>query len=260
MTEEIRFQTGFRAAATGEPGLVMHDDGTVWLVAADGSETQISGGGGSGLPSWWSVDNDAQTVTIAPVDEGPSDIIALTMTAPDEAVGFIGLVVQSNDEATYFKLDLFNGFTAHADGIDTFYGAEFADIQSNIDGTLLRIAQYTDDPTQPIVQVYKPNGSSGEWGITKDGAEYKINSGFSGPADGDVAASQIVEWFDDTENAIASRFKARDSASNLFSGKVATMISDGSSFSGVDKPSVDDATFPALLAALVTLGLVIDDT
>lgn len=44
MTEEIRFQTGFSGAPTGEPGLVLHPDGTVWLVAADGSETQVFGG------------------------------------------------------------------------------------------------------------------------------------------------------------------------------------------------------------------------
>lgn len=47
MTEEIRFQTGFSGAATGEPGLVRHPDGTVWLVNPDGSETQLPGGGGS---------------------------------------------------------------------------------------------------------------------------------------------------------------------------------------------------------------------
>lgn len=47
MAEEIRFQTGFRGAATAEPGLVMHLDGSVWLVAPDGSETQVGSGSGS---------------------------------------------------------------------------------------------------------------------------------------------------------------------------------------------------------------------
>ncbi len=41
MSEEIRFQTGFRGAPTEEPGLVMHLDGSVWLVAPDGSETPL---------------------------------------------------------------------------------------------------------------------------------------------------------------------------------------------------------------------------
>ena len=41
---EQRFPSTFRSAATGEPGLVLHEDGTVWLVAADGSETQLSAG------------------------------------------------------------------------------------------------------------------------------------------------------------------------------------------------------------------------
>ncbi len=48
MAEETRFQTGFRSEETGEPGLVMHLDGTVWLVAANGDETQVGSGGGSG--------------------------------------------------------------------------------------------------------------------------------------------------------------------------------------------------------------------
>lgn len=44
MAEEIRFQTGFRGAATGEPGLVMHLDGSLWVVAPDGTETPFGGG------------------------------------------------------------------------------------------------------------------------------------------------------------------------------------------------------------------------
>ena len=51
MTDERRFQTAFRVADTGLPGLIQKDDGTVWLVNPDGSETQLPGGAGS-LPFW----------------------------------------------------------------------------------------------------------------------------------------------------------------------------------------------------------------
>lgn len=45
-----RFLTGFRETDQMEPGLIQKPDGTVWLVNPDGSETQISGGGGTATP------------------------------------------------------------------------------------------------------------------------------------------------------------------------------------------------------------------
>ena len=42
-----RFQTAFRQEDTMTPGLIQKADGTVWLVAPDGSESQITPGTGA---------------------------------------------------------------------------------------------------------------------------------------------------------------------------------------------------------------------
>lgn len=43
---ELRFLTAQTKADTDQAGLVMELDGTVWVVAADGTRTQLPGGGG----------------------------------------------------------------------------------------------------------------------------------------------------------------------------------------------------------------------
>ena len=45
---ERRFTTAFRGEDASAPGLILKDDGTVWLVNPDASETQLPGGGGAG--------------------------------------------------------------------------------------------------------------------------------------------------------------------------------------------------------------------
>lgn len=51
MTSVLRYLTGFFSADNHQPGLIQKPDGTVWLVNPDGSETQLGGGGGSGILS-----------------------------------------------------------------------------------------------------------------------------------------------------------------------------------------------------------------
>lgn len=46
---ERRFLAGFRELDSGSAGLIQKDDGTIWLVNPDGSETQLPGGGGSAV-------------------------------------------------------------------------------------------------------------------------------------------------------------------------------------------------------------------
>lgn len=98
----------------------------------------------------------------------------------------------------------------------------------------------------------------GYWGTKLDGQEFLL----ARPAidDDDVANGEHVQWFDDTVDAAGIRFKHRDSDGTLVTGKSAAMEDDGSAFKGVNKPTITDANAIQLLAALVTLGLVIDDT
>jgi hypothetical protein len=49
VTVERRFSASFREADRDDPGLVMEDDGTIWLVNPDGTRAQLGGSAGSVL-------------------------------------------------------------------------------------------------------------------------------------------------------------------------------------------------------------------
>ena len=79
---ERRFATSFRGVDDSSPGLIQKDDGTVWLVNPDGSETQLPGGAGA-LPIWTNL-IDGVTVTNGTVDVSNSYAYALTQAVdPD---------------------------------------------------------------------------------------------------------------------------------------------------------------------------------
>lgn len=62
MAVETRFVTAFREGDTDEPGLILEDDGTVWVVAPGGDRSQLSG---PGLPSEWVADEGGNVVITA---------------------------------------------------------------------------------------------------------------------------------------------------------------------------------------------------
>lgn len=74
------------------------------------------------------------------------------------------------------------------------------------------------------IHVWNPDGSyqfpaaltGASWGILPDGSEYLI--AIPAPADGDVATSERVQWYDDTVGYPKVLFKERDSGGTLFSG------------------------------------------
>jgi len=73
---ERRFATSFRGVDDSSPGLIQKDDGTVWLVNPDGSETQLPGGAGA-LPIWTNL-IDVVTINNGTVDISNSYAFALT--------------------------------------------------------------------------------------------------------------------------------------------------------------------------------------
>jgi len=64
------FLKSFREDDTMEPGLIQKDDGTVWLVNPDGSETQLPGGSGGGLGIWKTYVDNASNVPLSGVAVG----------------------------------------------------------------------------------------------------------------------------------------------------------------------------------------------
>lgn len=74
---ERRFLTGFRQVDTNSPGLVLEDDGTVWLVNPGGSRTQLPGGEGG--CAYFACDLEAGTATVDAPD-------SISITAPEAAM------------------------------------------------------------------------------------------------------------------------------------------------------------------------------
>ncbi len=77
---ERRFATSFRGTDDSAPGLILKDDGTVWLVNPDGSETQLPGTGntfdGGIIHHTLTVDptgSDEPSVKIGESTEPPND-------------------------------------------------------------------------------------------------------------------------------------------------------------------------------------------
>lgn len=84
MTLERRFATAFRGVDDSAPGLILKDDGTVWLVNPNGSETQLPGGAGS--PPLWSYLIGGVSISNGDVDGSNSYCLGLTQAAdPDGA-------------------------------------------------------------------------------------------------------------------------------------------------------------------------------
>lgn len=86
---ESRLIPNFREPSTDTPGLVLVDDGTVYLILPDGSRTPLDGG--SGLPDWVTADDAGHFLTVVPngdsppaggyaisTDAGDTNLVALT--------------------------------------------------------------------------------------------------------------------------------------------------------------------------------------
>lgn len=111
----------------------------------------------------------------------------------------------------------------------------------------------------PIWLVASPDNIQA-WGISApSGAERFFAIGT--PDDSEVANDNLrVHWYDGTAGAPALRFKQTDADGTITSGKSAGLSDDGTEFKGVAKPSIETPSAAAIIAALVTLGLVVDDT
>lgn len=225
------------------------------------------GGGGIGLPDWWVVDRAAKTVTVSFPDDPDGDYVGLTIRQPADFDAFSGIVVLgSSDEkqiAIGIRSDLAIELQDLPDGgserISTLGCGNLQLLDGQNDDIVLVVAHSNvTDRTNDIVQFYKSDGSGGFWGVNKDGLEYFVNQdGFAGPDDGDVASSSRLHWFDDTEGAPTLRFKHRDSAGNLHSGRAAGLVDDASAFSGIAKPSLPaNPTNAQIATVLAALGLV----
>lgn len=98
MTVERRFLTGYELKSTDEPGLVFGEDGTIWIVAPDGTRTQIEGGGGGGsLPDEWTVGAGGQLVIAPDTLTAPY----LELDAPAGAFGTALRIKDENDEPVF---------------------------------------------------------------------------------------------------------------------------------------------------------------
>lgn len=175
MASERRFQTSFRTIDKDTPGLVLEDDGTVWLVDPDGDRHQLTGGGGTGLPAWWEVDEGQETVIIR---------------------GGLSILTE-NDVAT---LDVVN----NSDDTTESHVRVAATVDDALRAQLVALTEdqgAPHDTSKVIIQVLTPDGSGFanlECQMTMDGSDpvssFKINHELiSFRGDVDPAAHPVLD-------------------------------------------------------------------
>lgn len=147
-------------------------------------------------------------------------------------------------------------------GAITSTAAEISDAVANDEGVSSSIIANTlnDGIVDALAETPLTGGldSALAWGLLGNGGEYLF--AIDEPSDDTVQTSQRVQWFEDTSGAPKLRIKEKDSDGTLVERISAVLTSDGTAFAGLVKPSVSVDDLASLRAALVTLGLITDDT
>lgn len=252
-----RFLLGNRVEDDLQVGLFLKNDGTVWLRNPDGSETQVSGGGG-GSSVYQQPDDPgavgAGAFWVNTTGIGGTNDLPLSVRDPSDAFWSpVGL-------AHYDDTGQLRGFVTMSDSAVV---VEKKDSDGNTMAYILLADDrvYFSSARLPIWISAAGLGGT-EWGLSSPSGSEKFE-GITEPDDSEVTPTQStagkIIWLDVADGN--SRFKVTtDSGGTVTPGMIAGLVEDGTSFLNVTKPSVAAATGPAILAALVALGLVIDDT
>ena len=97
--------------------------------------------------------------------------------------------------------------------------AATAVVQAQSAGDEAIIARAAASPTADIVSIQSNLGGAVHYRFNKDG--YPILKKTSAPADGDLAASELAFWFDDTNGAAKLKLKGKSANGTVVSGEVA---------------------------------------
>lgn len=133
-----RFLLGNRAEDDLQVGLFLKNDGTVWLRNPDGTETQLPGGGGGGLPSvvstrFATANNYVDPACIAPFVADPAALtggFSQTLTSTIMAVGAGATAVTVFDGIPTGAL-VVQGLPVSADAFDLTFFAEITNLDSS---------------------------------------------------------------------------------------------------------------------------------
>lgn len=180
------------------------------------------------------------TPTITIVDPGtPSQPLSVSITGTDVTVS---LATDGGGTITSTVADIQAALDADADIAAVMSASDLGDGLANA---------VAETPFVGGLSEYQA------WDIRTNGAErlYPIPA----PADASVDSGVLDQWFDDTIDAPAHRFKARDAAGTLFAGLVAALADDFSAFANVTPQTLDPATATAadIANALIALGLAV---
>lgn len=220
MTEEIRFQTGFRAAASGEPGLVLHDDGTVWLVAPDGSETQVSGGGGG------------SSVIQSPTDPGAVGAGSLWVnTTGIGGTSDLPLSVRDPSNTFWSPIGLAHyDNTGQLRGFITMSDDAIVMEKKDADGNVTSFVLIADDRVYistngfPIWLSSAALGGT-TWGLSAPSGAEKFSDIQPAPDDGELTQNQRIHWYDATTGLL--RYKQTDDEAVVTAGHSLGITDDG---------------------------------
>lgn len=239
------------------------------MVAASAVKRALAGGGGgvaTGVATPDASGDDSDSITIRTGDSDSDDSGDITIITGDGDDGDGDVLIQGV-------------VTVHKNGVQViapmtfFYDdgqLEVSDGGGGIGVLLNMVGVATINRGDPeaypdiggnYILIVKDPSTQLTWGVTPAGYEYFSNATAVGaPDDADIDAFQRRQWYDPTSGAPAFRFKQKDADGTVTEGKAASLSTDGTEFLGVEKPSVGTADGPNILAALVALGLVTDDT
>lgn len=186
-------------------------------------------------------DSSGDSVTITLVDPGPNN--PTTTSAASGSDVTVTLATNGGGDITTQVSDIGTAISSDPDS-----------------ATLVELDSYSDGLTNATAQTPLANGQDPlfAWWVAKNGQEAFGAS--AEPADFDVAANTRFQYYDPTSGAAKLRIKQADADGTITKRISAVLTEDATAFAGVDKPTVDTADAPSILAALVVLGLVIDGT
>lgn len=269
-----RFLLGNRVEDDLQVGLFLKNDGTVWLRNPDGSETQVSGGGGGSFPPpKWTVGTHGE-LEIDFTDDVDGDYTGLVLKAAAivDSFDFVRFLDSVGDPI--FKVDAIGGITARsvvASGgvnITDGFGTITLQMQGSPAGAVVDIesgAQILqspiDNPNSYIMVVRSGGYTDGSvpvydaWGLKPQGQEYLTGS-VPTPDDADVLTGERWQWYDATAGAPKLLIKERDADGTLFSRISAVLVADASAFAGIAQPLLSATpTVAQISTVLAGLGL-----
>lgn len=269
---ERRFVTGFRQVDRDAPGLVLENDGTVWLVNPGGSRTQLPGGGGGGC-AYFTCDTGEETASVdapngvsvtapqvslgaaAPEGGGNAVVTAMASTADEESVASFEAGYNEGDGQGYANVSALSPDGEHSAGLSVT--ADNTEAQATVYGETATVTAVTQISLISTATEVAQNPAVFAGASDPDVANRAyVEAGVSGNSDEGTFA-RLISYRKNGTGAIAELLSEVGGDSSYYLD--ADKISLGAGQEPISRPAVDPNTVtPEQLAnALISVGLLV---